>query len=467
MISIFALVPERIKYEQFWIDIKSRNKWLINLRYLAVLMLIALILGFYLLDYIFPQFEINTFPIWSIAIGMAIYNVVFHKLWDYLPANYEVGQKFHGLRFSLLQILADFASLMLLIYYTGGIESPVYSFFLFHVIIGSLLMPVAVINLIITITLLITLSGALLEMKHIIPHHAVTGILDLSVYDNLPYLIIFFSFFSITLYLSNYLANSIAKRLYQREKDLTIAYTELDNAEKAKSKYVMTIVHDLKTPVAAATTYLNMILEGLVGDIVPEQKKPLERSKLRLDAAISTINDILYISQLKLSSDPSDLTKINIRDLFDDIYNDMLVMFNAKNIDFEIQAEKYEITLETEPKLMKYALSNLVSNCHKYTENGGKVIIKLSEEKDLVIISVADNGIGIPDAEREKIFKDFYRSSLSKKKGIEGTGLGMSVVVNTIEKYHGTIIVNSPSYLAEDGKPGTEFIIQLPKNYIE
>ena len=210
-----------------------------------------------------------------------------------------------------------------------------------------------------------------------------------------------------------------------------------------------------------------MILEGLVGDIVPEQKKPLERSKLRLDAAISTINDILYISQLKLSSEPSDLTKINIRDLFDDIYNDMVVMFNAKNIDFEIQAEKYEITFETEPKLMKYALSNLVSNCHKYTENGGKVIIKLSEEKDLVIISVADNGIGIPDAEREKIFKDFYRSSLSKKKGIEGTGLGMSVVVNTIEKYHGTIIVNSPSYLAEDGKPGTEFIIQLPKNYIE
>jgi signal transduction histidine kinase len=465
MVEIFTLIPERIQYEQFWIDIKSRNKWLIKLRYMAVIMLISLIAIFYILDFFFPRFEINILPIWVISFSILGYNLVFHKLWNKLPANHEEGQRFHSLHFSLIQIITDFISLMLLIYFTGGIESPLYSFFLFHVIIGSLLMPSAVINFMISITILITLAGAIMELNNIIPHYTVHGIISFSIYDNIPYLIVFFTFFSITLFLSNYLANSIAKRLYQREKDLTKAYQELDNAEKVKSKYVMTIVHDLKTPIAAAITYLNMILDGMMGEINSEQLRPLERSKSRLDAAITTINDILHISQLKISTDPTDVEKINLKELFEEFYSDMLILFNAKKIDFQLEMIGEDVSVEAEPKIFKYALANLVSNAHKYTELNGKVVIKLIDENDKVSISVADNGIGIPDKEKEKIFKDFYRSSLSKQKGIEGTGLGMSVVVNTIQKYHGSIILNSPSYLAEDGKPGTEFIIILPKRY--
>jgi signal transduction histidine kinase len=292
----------------------------------------------------------------------------------------------------------------------------------------------------------------------------VQGVLPAPLYDNTAYLFIFFIFFGITLYLSVYLANSIAKQLYRREKDLTIAYEELENAEKAKSRYVMSVVHDLKTPIAAATTYLNMILEGNLGQVPAEQLRPLERSRLRLNHAITTINDILHISQLKLETGIDKADDVDLNVTFDEIYSEMRVLFRSKNIQYSFWTNSEEKSIiKAEPKLVKLALSNLVSNAYKYTEDGGKVEVRLESGKNGINIRIADNGIGIPDSEKEKIFNDFYRSSVSKSKGIEGTGLGMSIVMQIIQRYGGSVHVESPSYLGSSDRPGTEFVIFLPE----
>lgn len=461
--SFFTLVPKRIQYNQFWIGIRKRNLWLIKLRFGAVLMLISLIVGFYILQSVFSDFYINTKPLWIIAISIFLYNILFYFIWQKIPIHFN--NKFNSIHFSLIQISIDFIALLLFIYFTGGIETPLYAFFIFHVIIGSILLPCFLIYTITTITLIISITCALLELYYIIPHYSIQGFLQNPLYDNLSYLIIFFTLFTITLYISIYLANSIAKELYSRERSLTDAYQELENAEKTKSKYVMSVVHDLKTPIVAALTYIDMLLGGNLGILSKEHKHPIERSKIRLNHAINTINDILQISQIRLEDSIGNEEEIVIDKLLYDIYEEMKVLFQSKNIIFVMNFEQKNIKLKAEYNLLRLAISNIISNAYKYTDISGKVELNCKEDKTNIFISIADNGIGIPEKEKEKIFNEFYRSTISKTKGIEGTGLGMSIVVGILKRYGGNINVASPSYLATGkDRPGSEFNIILPKN---
>lgn len=472
--KFFTLVPERVNFSQFWVEIRKRNRWLIMLRYGAVIMLTFLIIGTAIVKNTIVKINLDVLPLILITLSILVYNIVFHYIWVTLARKRNWGsstathsdKSFHSLHFSLIQIIGDMIALLLFIYFTGGVESPLYAFFIFHVIIGSLFLTQEVTGGIVTIVLMLSITGALLEFNHIIPHHAIEGLLISPLYSNTGYVLIFFSVFGITLYASVYLANNIARELYLRERDLTKAYNDLENAEKTKSRYVQSVVHDLKTPIAAAVTYLNMILEGNLGEVSEPHLKPLERSKTRLTSAIQTINDILQISQLKIESSIENIVSINLNEVFEEIISEVSVIVESKKIEFNYHCNAEDSNVEVEPKLIKLVLANIVSNAVKYTEDSGKIELILSNDKDFCSISIADNGIGIPEKEQEKIFQSFYRSSVSKQLGIEGTGLGMTIVWEVIQKYHGSISLVSPSYLnSGESRPGTQFIIKLPKIY--
>jgi signal transduction histidine kinase len=367
----------------------------------------------------------------------------------------------------LAQIIFDFISLLLIIYFTGGIESPLYAFYIFHVIIGSLILSGNIVRLMISIVLIISLSGALLEAKGIIPHYAISGLFATPLYNNYNYIISFFTVFGLSLFLSIYLANSVARQLYSREKALTKAYMQLEEAEKSKSKYVMSVVHDLKTPIAAAMTHINNLEGGIFGEIPADMQRPLDRIKIRMTNAIETINDILQISQIRLEEDIEKVENINLKDMFEDIESDMHEIIESKKLNYNFRfTAKPDDFLQANPRLIKLALSNILSNAVKYTDEGGSIDVIIEDHINTFEISVTDNGMGIPEKEQEKIFQDFFRSSVSKQRNIEGTGLGMSIVLQIIKKYNGYIKVYSPSYLRIDPvKPGTQFIITIPKMF--
>src|SRR5512133_1467265 len=117
--SILNLTPQWIMFDQFWISLKTRNLWLIQLRYAACIMLLGLIIA----DFIISSITLPVVPLAFLAVSIAGYNVIFHYSIRYLPPAYA---PFHGLHFALIQIIADFISLAILIYYTGGMESPFY-----------------------------------------------------------------------------------------------------------------------------------------------------------------------------------------------------------------------------------------------------------------------------------------------------------------------------------------------------
>jgi signal transduction histidine kinase len=116
--------------------------------------------------------------------------------------------------------------------------------------------------------------------------------------------------------------------------------------------------------------------------------------------------------------------------------------------------------------LLTLAISNLIGNAIKYVDRKGIVEVSVDDEENEIIISVSDNGIGIPENELEKIFIEFFRSSRVDKNKQEGAGIGLAIVKQIIEKHNGKISVESPSRLASENKPGTCFKVQIPKMVI-
>ncbi len=471
--SIFTLIPGRIDYNQFWVSMRKRNLWLIYLRYGAFLLLASLITGSTFIEHSVVRFDIYSLPLWITAVSILIYNLIFHYSWTKLAAkrNWHLGEKaeykrsgFRSLHFAMLQICADFIALLAFVYFTGGVESPMYSFFIFHVIIGSLFLPGSTMIFIISGVLAITVGGAMLEFSGDIPHYS-SGIFLSPLYHNELYVFTFFLFFGLMLYTSIYLTNSIAKELYRHQRSLTIAYDKLEESRIENQRYIMSVVHDLKTPISAVITYINMILDGTYGTPGEGIIRPLERSGSRLTNAIKMINNILYLSQLKLQTKIDETETVDLEEMINDICSELDAVRGNGKIKVRFSKKSDDLRYECEPKLMNLALSNILSNAFKYNSEDGIIEIEAGKSGDSLNIRISDTGIGIPEKEQEKIFRDFYRSSVSKKKKIEGSGLGMSIAAQVVQRYGGSISVSSPSDIDHPEKeeyPGTTFVINLP-----
>ena len=152
----------------------------------------------------------------------------------------------------------------------------------------------------------------------------------------------------------------------------------------------------------------------------------------------------------------------DIEEIISYIIEQKKISADAKNIMlFFSDKRTYLKKIMGDRELLRLALSNLIGNSVKYTNNGGKIEIILYSTFRETIIEICDDGIGIPQDELKNVFRDFYRSSLIRQKGIEGTGLGLTLVKQIIDTHNGKITVQSPSRLSDNVGPGTTFRIYL------
>ena len=458
---MIALVPPWAHhYLEFWETIKKRNIWFIKLRYFAVLTLIAFIFfSEYVLDFSFTETQLTA--IGSITLVILIYNLIFHSVRDKIKS---IPRKFNVLHFSLLQMLMDLISLALLIYFTGGIESPLVFLFIFHMIIGSLILPERVIY---TLAVLVFLSFGILsylEYADVIIHHQLEGFLGFTLYNNLKYIAISTSVFGFVIFTGVYLTNGIAKQLYKLEQDLLESFDKLESAEKEKQKYIMAVVHEIKTPLTAVISYLNIINSKMLGEVNPEIDEKLKRAFVRSEEAVELINNVLRISKLRLL-DEVIKEEIDIDNLIQKIVHIKQAVIDSKNITFNfIDSRSEKKPFYGDKFLFELVISNLLGNAIKYTPENGKVEVAIHDSKKGLEVVINDNGIGIPKEDIDKLFGDFFRASNIKGKGIEGTGLGLSIVKQIVEKHDGTISIESPSELGDETRPGSSVRIKLPFN---
>ena len=456
---MIRLVPEWAKYyQEFWTTIKRRNLWFIKLRYVAVAMLLFFI--------IFPKYflgiafsDTQQTALFIITSSILVYNLFFHFIRQYLKND---ADSFNPLHLSILQMVSDLIALMLVVYFTGSVESPLLLFFVIHMIVGSLILPGFVIYTFAVVIVLTFWGITVGEYYSLLPHYHIIGFLPTPLHKHFNYVLAINVSFAFLVDMIVLIANRMANQLYVREQQLLESIDKINAAEKEKQKYISGIVHEIKTPLAAVHSYLDLVLQKFLGPLDEIVEEKLTRARMRSEEAIELINNVLKISKLRIE-DSFVKEEVDIASILARAIKSAKVNAEAKGVKLSIvkhRKEKHKI--EGDPLLIQIALSNLISNAIKYNNMDGVVEIEIDEDKVDLIIKVCDNGVGIPKEEIDKIFNDFFRASNIKRSGVEGSGLGLSVVKQIIEKHGGSIDVQSPSHLSTNKYPGTCVTITLP-----
>lgn len=459
---MLGLIPSyTYDYEQLWSLLINRNKWIINIRYVVTISFVVfIVIAVYVLKLEFSKTQLTALII--IAISVLIYNIFFNFLINASFVKNETDH-FNPMHVSLMQILADQITLSILTYYTGGIESPFYIFFIFQMIIGSLMLSGFVVYTIAALTVICFYIASFLEYFSVVPHNHLGFLFKNPIYNNLDYILIFATSFGVTMMVSVFIANSIAHSHYIRGQSLKATYDKLRQAEIVKQKYTMGVVHEIKSPLSTAISFLDLVIEGYTGQVNPQSQEKLVRARSRTSEALHIINDVLNISKLKL------LTEIKKEDVdLNELISKLITRKKIQADYLRMGINFYDLStckgiVKGDYALLELAFSNLLGNAIKYSNFGGTVEIVMEDARsaDEIKIEVCDNGIGIPQNDHDKIFKEFFRAANAKHQNHEGTGLGLSVVKQIVEQHGGTINFQSPSRLADEKGPGTCFKILL------
>ena len=274
-----SLIPGwAFHYSAFWKAIHDRNDWFIRLRYLAVVILLLFLYGGeYLFQFNFSSAQFSS--IFFISVIVLIYNIL---LQSWISKVGDDPEGFNCLHVSLIMIILDLTALMILVYLTGLSQSPLYILFIFHMIIGSLILP-GYINYI--IAGLISISFMILiflQHEGIIYSQQIIGLIKDTGNNDYLFELSQVTMLSFVLFVSVYFTNKIARQLYKQEQQLRQSLEQLSDAEKAKQKYTIGVVHEIKTPIVASKSILDLILGKYLGPVDPKIEEKLNRAWLRL-----------------------------------------------------------------------------------------------------------------------------------------------------------------------------------------
>lgn len=243
-------------------------------------------------------------------------------------------------------------------------------------------------------------------------------------------------------------------------KRLQIAAREADSANKAKTDFLSTMSHDIRTPMNAIIG-LTTIAEKNLGD-VESTKESLRKISLASNHLLTLINDILDISKVESGKLKLSPLTFSIVETVENLMTVSQPMIKEKNIDFSFNTNNMEKEyLYTDQLRLNQIYINILSNAIKYTEPGGRVSVDLRQEKSdkpgclQLTYTVSDTGIGMSPEFMENMYQPFSRQIDSRVNSVQGTGLGLAITKQMVELLGGTIECQS-----EQGK-GTTFTVVL------
>jgi signal transduction histidine kinase len=217
---------------------------------------------------------------------------------------------------------------------------------------------------------------------------------------------------------------------------------QLATLNRMKDEFVSTVSHEFKTPLTTISGFLTVLLEGDTGPLNAQQMKFLTIAKSASKRLSGLVSDLLDLSRLEGGArmEPSSL--------------DLGKLIHESVENHQPAAAETGKTLSSEapgvlPKALgderwlQLVLDNLVSNAIKFTLPGGRVRVRVQDKGEFVMVSVSDDGIGIPPEDREKVFERFYRAGNRSQVNAPGTGLGLAIAREVIDKHGGKIWIES------------------------
>ena len=436
-------------------EFKERLRWLITLRWYAIIGVFLVITG---TNFLLPV-QLPLLPLYAGNVILLIYNILLFFYDKKIESEIDLPTWFgKANRCANFQITIDLILLTYFIHFSGGIENPFIFYFIFHMVIASILLTKKAAYFQATLAILL-LSGILFgEQTGILPHYHLAGfVLDRVTSSSLYNGLGIYFVFSTTVYLTVYMATSIVDRLREGEEELAIANTKLEEQDRLKSQYVLMVSHDLQASLSTIQSCLKVVLTKLTDGIADKPREMIARAEERTRHLLDFVKDLLNLSRIRAARE-IEKTKISLSQIIIKITDQFKMKMEEKELDIIIDNSS-STSVIVNVKTIEELIQNILYNAIKYTPRRGQIKIhtRETEKGNFIQSSFEDTGIGIPEEDIPHVFEDFYRSKNAEVLEKNGTGLGLSISKQIVEAHGGKIWVES-----QNGK-GSTFIFTLPK----
>lgn len=241
-----------------------------------------------------------------------------------------------------------------------------------------------------------------------------------------------------------------ANRELQRREEMLTALNE------TKDEFILLASHQLRTPATGVKQYLNLILQGFVGEVPEHIREMVAKANDSNERQIDLINDLLQVAQLDagkiiLNRKPHDIQKILV-----DVAAEQSTEIRKRNQELAVDVFEKPIVAYVDEQRLRMVFENLIDNASKYTPHGGKIRVATRTDKNLLKVSVKDTGVGIKSDDLKNLFTKFSRVPNELSNVVGGTGLGLYWASRIVELHAGTITVTSTP------GEGSEFIVVIP-----
>ena len=265
------------------------------------------------------------------------------------------------------------------------------------------------------------------------------------------------------------------RALEEKTQRLEQAHTKLKELDRLKSNFLGTVSHELRTPLTSIIGYSEMLAEGIAGPLSKEQSEFVGTIHSKGEQLLALIMGLLDLSKLDSGTMSLRQAAMQIAPTLKEVISTALPVALKKQVELVLDDDGVACELAGDAERLRQVFVNLVDNAVKFTPKGGKVTVRarvtdgapgdddddggavlLSPVRRVVSVSVTDTGIGIPSAERSKVFDAFYQVDSSSTREYGGTGLGLSIVKRIVEAHGGSVTISAhePS--------GTVFTVTLP-----
>ena len=230
--------------------------------------------------------------------------------------------------------------------------------------------------------------------------------------------------------------------------------THFKELDSLKSEFVSTVSHDLRSPLTLMRGYATML--EMVGNLNDQQTGYVRKIVTSVETMSRLVNNLLDLGRIEAGIDLQ-LEMVPIADITDRVIGALQLQAGQKRIQLtsEIAPDTVPL-LEADQALLQQALYNLVENAVKYTDSGGRIIVRLQTRQDRTIFEVQDSGIGIAPVDQPRLFEKFYRGAQREARKQTGSGLGLAIVKSIADRHNGQVRVES-----QLGK-GSTFSIAIP-----
>lgn len=248
----------------------------------------------------------------------------------------------------------------------------------------------------------------------------------------------------------------LSKSLNLMADELQHKIENLKRLDRIRTDFVANVSHELKTPLTLIKGYIETLEDKAITD-KEKIRKFISIAKKHVDRLENIINDLLSLSELELSKNYIEKTECDLKGLIDEVALGFGHALAAKQQTMNINSQGNDFKIQADRDKVEQVFVNLIDNAIKYTQEAGRIEVRLIEQDKAIVVTVEDNGIGIAKEHIDRVFERFYRVDKARSRQLGGTGLGLSIAKHIVLVHNGQIRIES------EPNKGTKVFVTLPK----